>query len=120
MARLVALLLFASSLPAQMLDITVTDSVTRAPMPGIIVTLLGPDRYDGMTDDFGVLHVGPVQRGKYMLNIVKSGYILPPAGQASFPVDSDKRLSVELDPLCLVDGRVQYPDGRPRRPPRYR
>src|SRR5262245_50120302 len=112
-AWLAGLLLAAITAHAQLVEGTLTDSVSHVPMPGVIVTLLGPDRYDVMTDDAGTFHVGPVLRGKYALNIVKGGYILPPAAQASFQVDSDKRLSVELDPLCLVEGRVRYPDGRP-------
>src|SRR3954452_23180322 len=112
-AGLYILIVGASALHAQMVDGTLTDSVSHAPIPGVIVTLLGPERYDVTTDEAGVFHVGPVQPAKYALNIVKRGYLLPPALQASFQVDSDTRLSVQLDPLSLVRGRVRYPDGRP-------
>ena len=111
--RIAALLLLTSALHAQFVDGTLTDSISRLPIPGVIVTLLGPVRYNNTTDEAGLFHIGPVQPGKYMLNIVKSGYVLPPSRQAPFQIDSDTRLPIEMDPLCLVEGRVGYPDGRP-------
>jgi hypothetical protein len=112
-ATLAALLLLASATHAQSVDGTLTDSVSHAPIPNVIVTLLGPQRYNDTTDEAGVFHMGPVAPGKYVLNIVKAGFVLPPERRAGFQVDSDTRLSVVMDPLSLVEGRVRYPDGRP-------
>jgi hypothetical protein len=112
MHRIAGLLLFACALHAQLVDGTLTDSVTHAPIPNVIVTLLGPVRYNATTDETGAFHIGPVQPGKYMLNIVQAGYVLPPSRRA-FQVDSDLRLPVELDPLGRVEGLVRYPNGRP-------
>lgn len=112
-ACLHTLIVACSALHAQMVDGTLTDSVSHGPIPGVIVMLLGAERYEAVADEAGSFHIGPVQPGKYALNIVKRGYLLPPASQASFPVDSDTRLSVQMDPLSLVRGRVRYPDGRP-------
>jgi hypothetical protein len=111
--RVAALLLLAPALYAQSVDGTLTDSVSHVPISGVIVTLLGPARYNGTTDEAGVFHIGRVQPGKYVLNIVKAGYLLPPARRASFQVDSDMRLPVEMDPLSLVEGHVRYLEGGP-------
>jgi hypothetical protein len=113
MARVTAFLLLASALHAQRIDGTLTDSVSHAPIPNVIVTLLGPVRYNGTTDDTGVFHIDDVKPGKYFLNIVKSGYVLPVARRAGIQVDSDTRLAIEMDPLGRVEGRVRYFDGRP-------
>jgi len=113
MARIAALLLLASALYAQRVDGTLTDSVTHAPIPNVIVTLLGPVRYNGTTDETGVFHIDDVKPGKYYLNIVKSGYTLPVARRAGIQVEGDTRLSVEMDPLGRVEGRIRYFDGRP-------
>jgi hypothetical protein len=113
MARIAFLLLLAGGLSAQTVDGTLTDSMSHAPIPDVIVTLLGPARYNGTTDEAGVFHIGLVKPGKYTLNIVKAGYVLPPARRDPFQVDSDTRLSVEMDPLGTIRGKVRYPDGRP-------
>jgi hypothetical protein len=114
MARIAALLLLLTSgLYAQRIDGTLTDSITHAPIPNVIVTLLGQTRYNGTSDEIGVFHIDDVKPGKYFLNIVKSGYVLPRARLAGFQVDSDMRLSIEMDPLGRVEGRVRYSDGRP-------
>src|SRR5690348_8764441 len=93
MARLALVLIFASALRAQSVDGTLTDSVSHRPIPDVIVTLLGPARYNDTTDETGVFHISPVRLGKYVLNIVKAGYVLPPS-RASFQVESDTRLAV--------------------------
>src|SRR5258708_38834511 len=108
-----AALFLASALHAQMVDGTLTDSVSHAPIPGVVVMLLGTERYEATADETGAFHIGPVQPGKYALNIVKRGYLLPTASQASFPVDSEPRLFVQMDPLSLFRGRVRSPDGPP-------
>ena len=113
MWRLSPIFLVAVSAHAQTVDGTLTDSITHAPIPDVIVTLLGPVRYSATTDDAGVFHFPEVHPGKYFLNIVKAGYDLPATRSRSFRVDSDTRLSIEMDPLGRVDGRVRYPNGRP-------
>jgi hypothetical protein len=92
---------------------TLTNSITHAPIPAVIVTLLGPARYNDTTDETGAFHIDQVRPGKYVLNIVKAGYVLPLSQHATFQIDGDTRLSVEMDPLSTVEGRVRYPDGRP-------
>ncbi|HXB66896.1 MAG TPA: carboxypeptidase-like regulatory domain-containing protein [Candidatus Acidoferrales bacterium] len=113
MCRLAALLLTASAAFAQTIDGVLVDNVTRTPLPGVIVTLLGPSRYNGTTDEAGAFHIGPVQPGKYLLNIVKAGYLLTQAKRSTMQIDSDLRLTVEMDPLGRLDGRLLYADGVP-------
>jgi hypothetical protein len=113
MARVALLFLLAAAARAQSIDGRLTDSVSHAPIPDVIVTILGPARYNGTTDETGVFHIGPVQPGKYVWNIVKAGYVLPPERRKAFQIDTDTRLSVEMDPLPTIEGRVRYPDGRP-------
>ena len=64
MYRLAALLLTAYAALAQTVDGVLVDSVTRAPLPGVIVTLTGPARYDATTDEVGAFHIGAVQPDK--------------------------------------------------------
>ena len=113
MCRLAALLLTAYAALAQTVDGVLVDSVTQAPLPGVIVTLIGPARYNGTTDEAGAFHIGPVQTGKYVLNIVKADYRLPASKRGSLQIDSDLRLTVEMDPLARIAGRLLYADGRP-------
>src|SRR6187455_2086985 len=100
MYRLAALLLTAYASLAQTVDGALVDSVTRAPLPGVIVTLTGPARYDATADEVGAFHISPVQPGKYVLNIVKAGYRLSPSKRGALQIDSDRRLTVEMDPLA--------------------
>ena len=113
MFRLAAFLLTASAAFAQTIDGVLVDSVTRAPLRDVIVTLLGPTRYNDTTDEIGAFHIGPVQPGKYVLNIVKAGYRLPSASSGTMQIDSDLRLTVALEPLAGLDGRLSYADGSP-------
>jgi hypothetical protein len=112
MGRLAALFLLASALHAQSVDGILIDSITHAPIPDVIVTLLGPVRYNGTTDAAGAFRIESVERGKYVLNIVKAGYVLP-SGRRAVQIDSDAHLAIEMDPLGRIEGRVHYPDGRP-------
>jgi hypothetical protein len=98
---------------AQTVDGVLVDSVTRAPLPGVIVTLTGPARYDATTDEVGAFHIGAVQPDKYIFNIVKAGYRLSPSKRGPLQIDSDRRLMVEMDPLARIAGRLLYGDGRP-------
>src|SRR5580765_747010 len=84
---------------AQFVDGTLSDGVNHVPIVGTVVTLVGPARYNAQTDETGAFHIGPVQRGKYTLNIVQGGYILPPERNTPFQVDADLRLVLEMDPL---------------------
>lgn len=113
MCRLAALLLTAYAALAQTVDGVLIDSVTRVPLPDVIVTLIGPARYNATTDEVGAFHIGPVQAGNYVLNIVKAGYRLSPSKRGSVPINSDRRLTVEMDPLARIAGRLLYADGRP-------
>src|SRR5678809_707009 len=103
MWRLSAIVFLAAAAQAQSVDGTLSDSITHAPIPDVIVTLLGPARYNNTTDEAGGFHFPSVQPGKYFLNIVKAGYVLPLALSGSFRVDADTRLSVEMDPLGRVE-----------------
>ena len=112
MYRLAALLLTAYAALAQTVDGVLVDSVTRAPLPAVIVTLSGPARYNATTDEVGAFHIGPVQPGKYVLSIVKANYRLSPSTR-SLQIDTDRRLTVEMDPLARIVGRLLYAGGRP-------
>lgn len=109
-ARVAALLLTAYAALAQTVDGVLVDSVRRAPLPDVIVTLIGPARYNGTAD--GAFHIGPVQLGKYVLNIVKADYRISASKRGSLQIDSDLRLTVEMDPLARIAGRLLYADGR--------
>jgi hypothetical protein len=113
MARVAALLLLAAAARAQSVHGMLTDSMTRAPIPDVIVTLLGPSRYNGTTDQSGVFHIDGVKPGKYVLNILKAGYLLSADFRGSFAIEKDTRLSITMDPLGRVEGRIRYFDGRP-------
>ena len=112
MYRLAALLVTAYAALAQTVDGVLVNSVTQAPLPDVIVTLIGPARYNATTDEAGAFRMAPVQPGKYVLNIVKAGYRLPPSKRGSLQIDSDRRLTVEMDPLARIAGRLLYADGR--------
>jgi len=103
---LAAFLLTASAAFAQTIDGVLVDNVTCAPLRDVIVTLLGPSRYNDTTDEVGAFHIGPVQPGKYVLNIVKAGYRLPSDKSGSMQIDSDLRLTVAMEPLAGLDGRL--------------
>ena len=109
---LTPILLIATAAHAQSVNGTVTDSITHAPIPNVIVTLLGPLHYNATTDEAGAFQMQEVHAGKYVVNVVKAGYVLPPA-RRTFQVDTATLLSVEMDPLGRVEGRVRYLDGRP-------
>jgi hypothetical protein len=113
MLRLSPVLLLAFAAYAQTVDGTLIASVTKTPIAGVVVTLLGQTRYDALTGETGGFHFPKVVPGEYFLNIVKAGYVLPTSRSGPFHVDTDTRLPVEMDPLGQVGGRVRYPDGRP-------
>jgi hypothetical protein len=113
MCRLAALILTAGAALAQSVDGVLVDSVTRAPLPDVIVTLIGPARYNGTTDEAGAFYIGSIQPGKYVLNIVKADYRLAASQRGSLQIDSDLRLTVQMDPLARITGRLLYADGRP-------
>src|SRR5262245_52732617 len=113
MCRLAVLLLTAYAALAQTVDGVLSDSVTRAPLHNVVVTLAGPARYHVTTDEAGAFRIGPVRPGNYVLNIVKAGYRLSASNRGSLHIDSDSRLTVEMDPLGRVAGRLLYSDGRP-------
>ncbi|MDR3701200.1 MAG: hypothetical protein P4L56_16250 [Candidatus Sulfopaludibacter sp.] len=113
MCRLAAIALIGSVAFAQTVDGVLLDNVTRAPLPGVIVTLLGPSRYNGTTDELGAFHIGSVQPGKYVLDIVKAGFLVPPAKRGAMQIDSDLHLIVAMEPLARFGGRLFYADGRP-------
>jgi hypothetical protein len=120
MRRLSSIFLAALAVHAQAVDGTLIASITKTPIPDVVVTLLGQTRYDALTDEFGVYHFPKVVPDEYFLNIVKAGYVLPTSRSGPFHVDTDTRLSVEMDPLGRVEGRVRYPDGRLRRAQKLR
>ena len=84
MWRLSPIFLVAVAAHAQTVDGTLTDSITKVPIPDVIVTLLGPARYNATTDDVGVFHFPEVRPGQYFLNIIKAGYVLPVVRSGSF------------------------------------
>jgi len=110
--RYALVLLCGAALRAQSVDGLLTDSVRHVPIPEVIVTLVCPARYNATTDETGAFHFARVPAGKYRLDIVKAGFLLPPE-RRGVQVESDMRLAVELDPWSSVEGRVRFPDGRP-------
>ena len=113
MWRLAAIALIGSAAFAQTVDGVLLDNGTRTPLSGVIVTLLGPSRYNGTTDELGAFHIGSVQPGKYVLDIVKAGYFLPPANRGAMQIDADLHLTIAMEPLARFGGRLSYADGRP-------
>jgi hypothetical protein len=111
-ARVALLLLLVRSLAAQSVEGTLTDRVSRAPLPNVTVTLVGPTVINAVTDGAGVFRSGLLKPGQYRLTMALTGYVLPRAARGFFEVaDSLVRLPVDLDPLCRVAGRVTYSDG---------
>lgn len=115
MWRFAAILFVAHAAHAQSVDGTVADSISHKPLPNVIVTLLGPHRYNGTTDETGAFHIDLVEPGKYVLNIVLAGYLLPLAKRDVQVGSEAVRISIEMEPLGRIEGRVTYPDGTPAR-----
>jgi len=114
MARIAALVLFASALHAQFVDGTVTDRQTHAGLAGVTVNLHGPSSYSAVTDRAGVFHIGPVEPGKYFLKVDTPGYTMPAGSGKNFAVGATAMtVSLEMDPQGRLQGRVLYPDGKP-------
>jgi Carboxypeptidase regulatory-like domain len=113
MWRLSPVFLLALAAHAQTVDGTLIASITQTPIANVVVTLLGQTRYDALTDETGAFHFPKVVPGEYFLNIVKAGYVLPTSRSGPFHVDTDTRLSVDMDPLGRIEGRVRYPEGKP-------
>lgn len=112
MWRLGAILLLAGVAHAQAIVGTVTDSVTHAPIPNVMLTLFGVTRYGVTTSETGSFQLEDVKPGKYYLNVMKPGYVLAPS-QRDVQVARDMRLDIEMDPLGRIEVRVRYADGRP-------
>lgn len=79
------------------------------------MTLLGQTRYDALTDESGVFHFPKVVPGEYFLNIVRAGYVPPSSRSGPFHVDTDTRLSVEMDRLAESRAVSVIPMGGLRR-----
>jgi hypothetical protein len=67
----VAALLFASALRGQMVDGTLSESVSHAPIPGVVFMLLGKERYEAVADEamFTRRKAPPGKGGTVMLNL---------------------------------------------------
>ena len=99
----------------------VTDSVTRASVPGVGVTLWNRQGvlYKATTDSSGSFRISDVQPGEYRSSYEKSGFVprgMPDFGEPGVRVGLggiDPRIAVELTRLATLRGRVLDPEGKP-------
>jgi hypothetical protein len=111
-ARIAVLLLLARAVSAQSIEGTLTNTATRAALPGIKVNLLGPASYEAVSDGAGIFRSETLRPGKYTVTVSAPGYTL----NGSKPIevsDATVRVSLALEPLSRIEGRVLYPDGSP-------
>jgi hypothetical protein len=114
MARVALLLCLAFAARAQSVEITFTNSVTRAPIVDLTVTLKGPAEYTATTDGAGVARIPNAEPGYYRVGFKVSGFMpAPKSGQPVHVADEPVRLAWEMTPMCKLHGRVLFPDGAP-------
>jgi hypothetical protein len=117
----ILLLLLAGTLPAsgQVIEGSVLNSKTFAPVGGVSVTITAKGRvaYQTTTDLQGAFHIDGVKPGSYTANFSHSAFIGSEPGDPAlrpFTVTSDPvRLEVKLKPLGKVGGRVVDANGDP-------
>jgi hypothetical protein len=116
MARVAPLLLLAAALHAQSIEGTVTNSITRAPIPGVNIRLKGPETYTATTDGGGVFRITQAAPGDYTLEVSVGDFFPSPGTRKPVHVaDAPVRVAYELTPLCNLRGRVVFTDGTPAR-----
>jgi len=120
--RLLTLALFAALLhaqdPAGVIEGTVRDAVTHAPVAGARVVLHGPATASAVTPSGGDFRFERLQPGEYSLTVEKAGYMdssrgfaAPPARVA--PGSPSATANIELTPLGSVEGVVLDEEGKP-------
>ena len=78
----------------------VVDGVTRAPIPFVLVRLLGTRTY-ALTDAYGVFHLGRVDPGPQLLSVRQYGYV-DESVAISLPLAPGSYLDVSLVPTPLA------------------
>ncbi|WP_461119677.1 hypothetical protein [Saccharothrix stipae] len=91
------------ALPVGDLEITITDSATGAPMPGVCVSASGPHFVSGCADSGGKVELGPARVGRWHVTAN------PPAGYLYGSVDQDvvaeqtTTASIAMDREAVLD-----------------
>lgn len=113
---------WAMAQPAATVQGVVTNSVTRAGIGGVAVTLWTQQavRYNAVTDELGGWRIGAMKPGRYYARYEKAGFVEPPhegpLGGAPLAVGAGGnpiQLDATLDPLATLRGRVLDPEGKP-------
>jgi hypothetical protein len=107
-------LIVVPALYAQSIEGVVINSVTRAPVPGASVRIMGDAMGNTVTDASGIFRFNSLKPGQYVPMVVAPGLSPSPASIKAIRVtDGPVKVSLELIPLAKVQGRVRFPDGRP-------
>jgi hypothetical protein len=114
MCRLATLLLTAYAALAQTVHGLLVDSVTRAPLPDVIVTLIGTARYNGTTDEGGTNISNPSLAIRLRFGIS----IKPPkVSHDAIPVSSTTMYRTLGEPAAAMGGRYGSQSGPSRERP---
>ncbi len=105
---LLALPLFAQD--SGVISGTVRNSVTHQALEDVQVSLIGADSTGAQTDTRGSFRFSGMPAGKYSLRIEKPGFRAPEPREIATGADS---ITLELDPLAQIEGRVTDEDGHP-------
>jgi hypothetical protein len=113
MRVLFAILFFAAAMPAQDAGViagVVRNSATHALLEDAQVSLIGAGSTGAQTDEHGSFRFTDLPAGKYTLRIEKPGY----EGPEPLKVEAGAQpVTVELDPLAQIEGRILDDDGNP-------
>ena len=105
--------------PGHVLEGTVTDSVTGAPISGavVIVSAAGKTAYRSTSDTNGSFRIDGVLDGDYRTDFSATGFVAPAMNSAVTRQvrmrGSNVRADVKLVPAGAVSGRVLDPDEQP-------
>jgi hypothetical protein len=114
--RALSSLVFATLACAQtpvVVEGTVTNITTHGPIAGVQVSLEGPATYETVSDAAGSFHFAVLKPGDYIISY-QSREFIGRGTRLHVAAGSDPvHVSMELEPLAKVQGRVVDGDGRP-------
>jgi hypothetical protein len=114
-------LLLTSLLFAQdgvILEGTITNKVTHAPVAGATVSAWSKDSYTTTTDDRGAYRITGMKPGQYSFRVSKTGFLERElfGSFVDLPLrvaGASTKLDAQLTPFATIRGRVLDPEGNP-------